>query len=103
VAGQSSNASLARSVGYATGDTTIGKTLGNLEGSTKPDELDALASLNDAELKLLEDIPWAKKLSRRSCSVKSEVFIARELPVSAELAGKSAPAMSTQPLAPDSA
>ena len=33
----------------------------------------------------------AKKLSRRSCSVKSEVFIARELPVSADLAGRSAP------------
>lgn len=55
------------------------------------------------EVEFTAEQPWGKKLSRRSCNVKSEVFIARELPVSAELAGQSAPAMSTQPLAPDSA
>ena len=39
----------------------------------------------------------AKTLSRHSCNVKNGVFIARELPVSAELEGQSAPAMSTPP------
>jgi len=42
---------------YATGDTKVGKTLTELKGSTKPDDLDTLASLNNAELERLKEIP----------------------------------------------
>lgn len=42
---------------YATGNTTVGKTLTSLKGSTKPEDLDTLASLDNAELERLKEIP----------------------------------------------
>ncbi|WP_197451997.1 AAA family ATPase [Rosistilla carotiformis] len=42
---------------YATGNTKVGTTLSELKGSTKPEDLDTLASLNDAELERLKEIP----------------------------------------------
>lgn len=42
---------------HSTGDTKVGITLTGLKGSTKPEDLDVLASLNDDELKRLKELP----------------------------------------------
>ncbi len=42
---------------HATGSTVVGKTLPSLKSSTKTEDLDVLASLSNAELKRLKDIP----------------------------------------------